>query len=123
MTDDVRDDVVVVVGVVVVGVVVVGVVVLPDVASASVLLLTASINVTTGGVTMENRPHCSRKARLSALCLSPTTTTKHTTKTVTMSPMPTSVPATTTKGSMNLHQTEPTERLAMMMDSMGLMKL
>jgi hypothetical protein len=32
-------------------------------------------------------------------------------------------PTITTKGSMNLHQTEPTERLAMMIDSMGLMKL
>jgi len=60
-------DVVLVVGVVVVVAVVV---VLADVASAAVLPLTASINVTTGGVTTENRPHCSRKARLSALCLS-----------------------------------------------------
>jgi hypothetical protein len=58
----------VVVGVVVVSVVVV--VVLADVASASVLPLTASICVTTGGVTTENRPHFSKKARLSALRLS-----------------------------------------------------
>jgi hypothetical protein len=62
---------VVVLVVVVCEVVVVGVVVVfADVASAAVLPLTASINVTTGGVTTENRPHCSRKARLSALCLS-----------------------------------------------------
>jgi hypothetical protein len=52
---------------VVVVVVVVAAVVFADVASAAVLPLTASISVTTGGVTTENRPHCSRKARLSAL--------------------------------------------------------
>jgi hypothetical protein len=62
---------VVVVGVVVVvDVVVVRVVsVFADVASASVPPLTASISVTTGGVTTENRPHFSKNARLSALCL------------------------------------------------------
>jgi hypothetical protein len=60
----------IVVFVVVVGVVVVvSVVVFADVASASVPPLTASIKLTTGGVTTENRPHFSKKARLSALCL------------------------------------------------------
>jgi hypothetical protein len=61
---------VVVVGVVVVSVVVVSVVVFADVASALVLPLTASNSVTTGGVTTENRPHFSKKARLSARSLS-----------------------------------------------------
>jgi hypothetical protein len=59
--------VVVVGAVVVVSVVVVSVVVFADVASASVPLLTASISVTTGGVTTENRPHFSKNARLSSL--------------------------------------------------------
>jgi hypothetical protein len=59
---------IVVVGVVVVDVVVVSVVsVFADVASASVPLLTASISVTTGGVTTENRPHFSKNLRLSIL--------------------------------------------------------
>jgi hypothetical protein len=49
-----------------------------------------------------------------------TTTSHTTTKTITVTP--TATPSTATH-SMNLHQTEPTERLAMMIDSMGLMKL
>jgi hypothetical protein len=59
------DEVVVVDDVVVVGA--------RDVASCAVadLSLTASINVTTGGVTAAKRPHRSRKARLSAFALSP----------------------------------------------------
>ena len=59
------DEVVVVDDVVVVGA--------RDVASCAVadLSLTASINVTTGGVTAAKRPHLSRKARLSAFALSP----------------------------------------------------
>ena len=61
--------VVVVVGVVVVNAVVVSVVVFADVASASVPPPTVSISVITGGVTTENRPHFSKKARRSALCL------------------------------------------------------
>ena len=36
-------------------------IVLPDAASAFLLLSEASINVTTGGVTIANLPHCSRK--------------------------------------------------------------
>jgi hypothetical protein len=39
-------------------------------AAAVALSLVVSINVTTGGVTAANLPHCSKKARLSALCLS-----------------------------------------------------
>jgi len=56
-------DLVVVELVVVVGVVVV---VFADVASACVLSVTVSMSVTTGGVTMANRPHCSKNARRSA---------------------------------------------------------
>jgi hypothetical protein len=60
---------IVVVGVVV-GVVVVVVVGLADVA-ASALSLTVSISVTTGGVTIANRPHCCKNVRLLASGLSP----------------------------------------------------
>jgi hypothetical protein len=63
----------VVVAVVVVGVVVVVVVVgFADVATA-LLSLTVSISVTTGGVTIANRPHCCKNARRldSGLSLSP----------------------------------------------------
>ena len=60
---------IVVVGVVV-GMVVVVVVGLADVA-ASALSLTVSISVTTGGVTIANRPHCCKNVRLLASGLSP----------------------------------------------------
>jgi hypothetical protein len=48
-------------------------------AAATVLSLVVSINVTTGGVAAANLPHCSKKARLSALCLSslPSSSTDH----------------------------------------------
>jgi hypothetical protein len=39
----------------------------PEAASAFLVLSVASIRVTTGGVTTANRPHCSKKARRSAL--------------------------------------------------------
>jgi hypothetical protein len=50
-----------------------------------------------------------------------TTTTKNTTTTGTTT-VKTIFPSSITR-SMNLHQPEPAERLAMMIDSMGLMKL
>lgn len=65
---DVVDPVVVVVFDVVVDSV--GFVDLAPEAAAVALSLVVSINVTTGGVTAANLPHCSKKARLSALCLS-----------------------------------------------------